>query len=65
MKMSEKLSEKKLQKIQDKELFAHSKETSRMAVCMAENLVKKNPSLKIDIRKVETASLFHDLAKGF
>lgn len=55
----------KLQKIQDKELFAHSKATSRMAVSLAENLLKKNPSLKIDVKKIEMASLLHDWAKGF
>lgn len=52
-------------KIQDKELFAHSKATSRMAVSLAENLIKKTPSLKINIKKIETASLLHDWAKGF
>lgn len=55
----------KLQKIQDKKLFVHSKATGRMAVSLAENLIKKNPSLKINIGKIETASLLHDWAKGF
>lgn len=55
----------KLQKVQDKKLFAHSKATGRMAVSLAENLIKKNPSLKINIEKIETASLLHDWAKGF
>ncbi|MEW6089270.1 MAG: bis(5'-nucleosyl)-tetraphosphatase (symmetrical) YqeK [bacterium] len=55
----------KLRKIQDRELFTHSKATSRMAVRLAENLVKNKPSLRIDINKVEIASLLHDWAKGF
>ncbi|MDD5773730.1 MAG: bis(5'-nucleosyl)-tetraphosphatase (symmetrical) YqeK [bacterium] len=56
---------KELRKIQGRELFTHSKATSQMAVSLAENLNIKNPSLKIDIKKVEIASLLHDWAKGF
>ncbi|MFH1288769.1 MAG: bis(5'-nucleosyl)-tetraphosphatase (symmetrical) YqeK [bacterium] len=65
MNLSKDIILNKLRKIQGEELFIHSKATSRMAICLAENLIKKNPSLKINIKKIETASLLHDWAKGF
>lgn len=55
----------KLKKIQHGELFTHSKAASKMAVSLAENLNKNDPSLKLDVKKVEIASLLHDWAKGF
>ncbi len=65
MDLSKDIILNKLQKIQDRELFIHSKATSQIAVRLAMNLNKNNPSLKINIKKVEIASLLHDWAKGF